>query len=224
MHTLLLPSPHGLGWARAIEVPWILNCLSFAVNAFLAGLRKCEECRSYCPVLGWNRLSLLPAVGTVRSDTWRIDWCFRTIQPSLIKRSLTTLFISKVLHTALARPVWWRYRTDFRDSLWARGFSKERSLRIGRSRGPRSAKRSLEMEEETDWGQISCRDQRSYINARPQVQYRKFGKSMDCKCFPNRSTVLTRAHQPLTCSQNWINHSVGNASEALRRCLMRWPE
>jgi hypothetical protein len=28
----------------------------------------------------------------------------------------------------------------------------------------------------------------------------------------------------LTCSQNWRNHSVWNASEALRRCLMRWPE
>jgi hypothetical protein len=32
------------------------------------------------------------------------------------------------------------------------------------------------------------------------------------------------AHQNLTCSQNWRNHSVGNASEALMRCLMRWPE
>ena len=30
------------------------------------------------------------------------------------------------------------------------------------------------MEEETDWGQISHCGQRSYINARPQVQYRKF--------------------------------------------------
>ena len=58
----------------------------------------------------------------------------------------------------------------------------------------------------------------------PQVQYRKFWKSMDGKCFPTRRTVLTWAHQPLTCSQNWRNHSVGNASEALRRCLMRWPE
>jgi len=26
------------------------------------------------------------------------------------------------------------------------------------------------------------------------------------------------------CSQNWRNHSVGNASEAFRRCLMRWLE
>jgi hypothetical protein len=32
------------------------------------------------------------------------------------------------------------------------------------------------------------------------------------------------SHQTLTCSQNWRNHSVGNASEALRRCLMRWLE
>ena len=35
-------------------------------------------------------------------------------------------------------------------------------MRIGRLRGPCSAKRSLEMEEETDWGQISRSDQRSY--------------------------------------------------------------
>jgi hypothetical protein len=27
-----------------------------------------------------------------------------------------------------------------------------------------------------------------------------------------------------TCPKNWRNHSVGNASETLRRCLMRWPE
>jgi hypothetical protein len=32
------------------------------------------------------------------------------------------------------------------------------------------------------------------------------------------------AHQTLTWSQNWRNHSMGNASEALRMCLMRWPE
>ena len=58
----------------------------------------------------------------------------------------------------------------------------------------------------------------------PQMQYRKFWKSMDGKCFPTRRTVLTWAHQTLTCSQNWRNHSVGNASAALRKCLMRWPE
>jgi hypothetical protein len=39
-----------------------------------------------------------------------------------------------------------------------------------------------------------------------------------------RVRVWWSAHQTLTCSQNWRNHSVGNASEALRRCLMRWPE
>ena len=50
-----------------------------------------------------------------------------------------------------------------------------------------------------------------------QVQYRKFWKSMDGKCFPTHCTVLTWGHQPLTCSQNWRNHSLGNASEALRR-------
>jgi len=37
---------------------------------------------------------------------------------------------------------------------------------IGRLRGPCSAKRNLEIEEETDWSQISCSGQRSYINAR----------------------------------------------------------
>jgi hypothetical protein len=36
----------------------------------------------------------------------------------------------------------------------------------------------------------------------PQVQYRKFWKSMDGKCFLTRRTVLTCAHQTLTCSQN----------------------
>ena len=42
-------------------------------------------------------------------------------------------------------------------------------MRIGRLRGPYSAKRGLEMEEETDWSQISRSDQRSYINARPHA-------------------------------------------------------
>ena len=42
-------------------------------------------------------------------------------------------------------------------------------MRIGRLRGPCSAKRSLEMEEETGWSQISRSDQRSYINARPHA-------------------------------------------------------
>jgi len=40
-------------------------------------------------------------------------------------------------------------------------------VRIGSLRGPSSAKRSLELEEETDWSQISRSDQRSYINAQP---------------------------------------------------------
>jgi len=30
-------------------------------------------------------------------------------------------------------------------------------------------------------------------------------------------------HEPLTSSQNWRNHSVGNTSKSLRGCLMRWP-
>ena len=58
----------------------------------------------------------------------------------------------------------------------------------------------------------------------PQMQYRKFWRSMDGKCLPTHRTVLTWAHQPLTCTLNWRNHSVGNISEALRRCVMRWPE
>ena len=53
----------------------------------------------------------------------------------------------------------------------------------------------------------------------PQVQYRKFWKSMDGKCFLTRRTVLTWAHQTLICSQNWRDLSVGNVSESLRRCL-----
>jgi len=35
--------------------------------------------------------------------------------------------------------------------------------------GPCSAKRSLEMEEETDWSQILCSDQRSYIKTWPHA-------------------------------------------------------
>jgi hypothetical protein len=37
---------------------------------------------------------------------------------------------------------------------------------------------------------------------------------------PTFGQVLGSANQTLTCSQNWRNHSVGNASEALRRCLI----
>jgi len=42
-------------------------------------------------------------------------------------------------------------------------------MRIGRLCGPCSAKQGLKMEEETDLSQISCSDQRSYINARPHA-------------------------------------------------------
>ena len=45
--------------------------------------------------------------------------------------------------------------------------AKKKSVRVGRLRGPRSAKRVLEMEEETDCSNISRSDQRSYNNARP---------------------------------------------------------
>ena len=48
-------------------------------------------------------------------------------------------------------------------------FSTEHCVPVGRLRGPCSAKRSLEMEEETDCSQISRSDQRSYINARPHA-------------------------------------------------------
>jgi len=49
------------------------------------------------------------------------------------------------------------------------------------------------MEEETDWSQISCSgsDHNLTRGLMPQVQYRKFWKSMDGKCFPTRRTVLT---------------------------------
>ena len=73
-------------------------------------------------------------------------------------------FISNVLHTALARLVGWCNLSDFRHSCEP-DFSKEDCVRIGRLRGPCSAKRSLEMEEEIDRSQISRSDQRSYINA-----------------------------------------------------------
>ena len=127
--------------------------------------------------------------------------------------------ISKVLHTALARPVGWCYLSDFRDRCEP-DFSKEQCVRTGRPRGRCSAKRSLEMEEETDWSQISRSDQRSYIIAQPHASG-AVSEILDGKCFPTRRTVLTWAHQPLTYFQNWRNHSVGNASEAWRRCLMR---
>jgi len=42
-------------------------------------------------------------------------------------------------------------------------------VRIGRLLGPCSAKRSLEIEEETDWSQISRSDHRPYIKARPHA-------------------------------------------------------
>ena len=42
-------------------------------------------------------------------------------------------------------------------------FSKEHCVHIGSLRDPCSAKWSLELEEETDWSQISRSDQRSYI-------------------------------------------------------------
>ena len=64
--------------------------------------------------------------------------------------------------------VGWCNHSDFRDRCEP-DFSKENCVRIGRLRGPCSAERSLEMEEETDWSQISRSDQRSYINARPHT-------------------------------------------------------
>jgi hypothetical protein len=155
------------------------------------------------------------------------DWVFGSFNMSETKgllyqesfgNVLYTWVISKVLHTALAWPVGWSNRSDFRDSCEP-DFCKEHWVPIGRLRGPCSAKRSLEMEEETDWSQITIKH-----GLIPQVQYRKFWKSMDGKCFLTRRTVLTWAHQTLNCSQNWRNPSVGNTSEALRRHLMQWPE
>jgi len=79
-----------------------------------------------------------------------------------------TSVISKVLHAVLARPVGWCNPSDFGDSCEPH-FSKEQCVRIGRLRGPCSAKRSLEMEEETDWSQISRSVHRPYFNARPHA-------------------------------------------------------
>jgi len=66
------------------------------------------------------------------------------------------------------RPVGWCNRSDFRDNFEP-DFSKERCVHIGRLRVPSSAKRSLEMEEETGWNKISRSDHRSYINAWPHA-------------------------------------------------------
>jgi len=67
-------------------------------------------------------------------------------------------------------------------------------MRIGRLCGPCSAKRSREMEEDTDWSQISRSDQRSYINARPHASgavTEILEKVWIGKCFPTGRTVLT---------------------------------
>jgi hypothetical protein len=73
-----------------------------------------------------------------------------------------TRVISKVLHTALAWPVGWCNRFDFRISCEPH-FSEEGCVHSSRLCGPCSAKWSLEMEEENDWSWISRSDQRSYI-------------------------------------------------------------
>ena len=78
------------------------------------------------------------------------------------KSSYNTRVISKVLHTALAWPVGRCNLSDFRDSCEP-DFSKEHCVGIRGLRGPCSAKRGLEMEEESDSGQISRSDQRPYI-------------------------------------------------------------
>ena len=54
----------------------------------------------------------------------------------------------------LARPVGLCNRSGFHDSCEP-DFSKEQCVCIGRLRGPCSAKWSLEIEEETDWSQMS---------------------------------------------------------------------
>jgi hypothetical protein len=85
----------------------------------------------------------------------------KTKRPQLI-RHRHPWGISKVLHTALARPVGSCNLSDFRDRCEP-DFSKEHCVGIRRLRGPCSAKRGLEMEEENDSGLISSSDQRSYI-------------------------------------------------------------
>ena len=65
-------------------------------------------------------------------------------------------------------------------------------MRIGRLRGPCSAKRSLEMEELTGVrSRAVTSDHTLKRGLMPQVQYRKFWKSMDGKVFSTRRTVLT---------------------------------
>jgi len=81
---------------------------------------------------------------------------------------INTWVISKVLHTGLAQSVGWFNLSDFRNSC-EEDFSKVQYVGTGRLRGPCPAKRSLEMEEETDWSHISRSDHRSYINARPHA-------------------------------------------------------
>jgi hypothetical protein len=103
---------------------------------------------------------------------------------------LYTYVISKALPTALVWPVGLRNRSDFRDSCEP-DFSKEQYVCIGRQRGLCSAKRSLEMGEETDWSQVSC-------GLMPQVQYRKFWEMYGWQVLrhPPYSPDMT------TCSQN----------------------
>jgi len=62
---------------------------------------------------------------------------------------------------SLAQPVGWCNRSNCRYSCEPH-FSKGQSVSIGRLRVPCAAKRSLEMEEEIYWSQISRSDQRSY--------------------------------------------------------------
>jgi len=59
------------------------------------------------------------------------------------------------------------------------------------------------MEEETDWSQILRSDQRSHINTQPHASgaVSEIWEKCGWQVVPTRHTVLTWAHQPLTCSQ-----------------------
>ena len=79
------------------------------------------------------------------------------------------------------------------------------------------------MGEETDWSQNSRSDQRSYINAPPHASgavseiLEKYGWQV----LPYPTYSLDVSPPNFDFFPKLKKHSVGNASEALRRCLMR---
>ena len=122
---------------------------------------SCHTCNSLCEPKWKSVLHYVKTFGSIRLGLF----CRSTDDIKLwSKLPIVIWYVIYVghLHTAVARPVEWCSRSDFRDSCEP-DFSKEHYVCIGRLRGSCSAKHSLEMEEETDWGQISRSDQQSYI-------------------------------------------------------------